>query len=136
MSALAHYPEDDLTVAVLTNRARHWPEVIERSIARAALGLPEPAVKDLPLDAAGRGAYAGTYDFGVYPLHVKDEGGTLRFYMGLGRPAYTLLHQGGHAFAAKEDPDAIRLIFSLKGGRANKLLLRMASMHWYAERVG
>ncbi len=135
MSALAHYPGDGLTVAVLTNRARHWPEVIERKIARRALGLPEPVVKDLPLGGEGRRAYAGTYDFGVYPLHVKDEGGRLRFYMGLGRPPYTLLHQGGHTFAAKEDPDAIRLTFSVKGGRADKLLLRMASMRWYAERA-
>ncbi|MCA1615126.1 MAG: beta-lactamase family protein [Acidobacteria bacterium] len=136
MSALAYYPDDDLTVAVLTNRALHWPEVIERSIARRALGLPTPVVKDLPLDDAGRRAYAGTYDFGVYPLYVKDEGGRLRFYMGLGRPTYTLLYQGGHAFVAGEDPDAIRLSFSMKGGRADNLLLRMASMHWYADRVG
>jgi len=136
MSALAHYPEDDLTVAVLTNRARHWPEVIERRMARAALGLPEPVVRDVPLDPGDRRAYAGTYDFGVYPLHVRDEGGRLRFDAGLGRPTYTLLHQGGHAFVAAEDPDAIRLTFTLRSGRADKLLLRMASMHWYAERAG
>jgi tetratricopeptide (TPR) repeat protein len=85
---------------------------------------------------AGRRAYAGTYDFGLYPLYVKDEGGRLRFHMGPGRPAYTLLHQGGHAFVAGEDPDAIRLTFTMRGGRADKLLLRMGSMHWYAERVG
>ncbi len=136
MCALAHYPDEDLTVAVLTNRARHWPEVIEGSIARKALGLPTPVVKDLPLDGVGRRAYAGTYDFGVYPLHLKDEGGRLRFYMGLGRPTYTLLHQGSHAFVAGEEPDAIRLTFNVRGGRADKLLLRMASMHWYADRVG
>jgi CubicO group peptidase (beta-lactamase class C family) len=136
MSALAHYPDADLTAAVLTNRARHWPEVIERKIARAALGLPAPAVKDLPLGREGPAAYAGTYDFGVYPLYVREEGGLLKFEMGLGRPIYTLAYQGGHAFVAKEDPDAIRLTFSMRGGRADKLLLRMASMHWYAERAG
>lgn len=80
----------------------------------------------------GRGR-AGTYDFGVYPLYVKEEGGRLRFYVGPGRPTYTLVHQGGHAFAAEEDPDAIRLTFSVRGGRADKLLLRMASMHRHAE---
>ena len=135
MSALAYYPEDDLTVAVLTNRARHWPEVIEKSIAREALGLPTPVVKDVPLGGGGRVTYAGTYDFGVYPLYVKEEGGRLRFYMGMGRPAYTLLYQGGHTFVAREDPDAIRLIFTVRGGRSDKLLLRMAAMHWYAERT-
>jgi hypothetical protein len=135
MSALAHYPEDDLTVAVLTNRARHWPEVIEREVARKALGLPVPVVKDLPLENKWRQAYAGTYDFGVYPLYIKEEGGSLRFYMGLGRPPYTLIYQGGHTFVAKEDPDAISLTFSVQGGRAGKLMFRMASMHWYADRA-
>jgi D-alanyl-D-alanine carboxypeptidase len=136
MSALAHYPEADLTVAVLTNRARHWPEVIERRIARAALGLPAPAFKDLPLGRERLAAYAATYDFGVYPLYVREAGGRLRFEMGLGRPIYTLAYQGDHTFVAKEDPDAIRLTFSMKGARAERLLLRMASMHWYAERAG
>ncbi len=67
--------------------------------------------------------------------YMPGEGGRLRFHVGLGRPAYTLLRQGRHAFAAGEDPDAVRLTFTMKGGRADKLLLRMASMHWYAERV-
>jgi len=135
MSALAYYPDADLTVAVLTNRARHWPEVIERAVARTALGLPTPVVKDLPLDRERLGVYAGTYDFGVYPLPVKEEGGRLKVSTGLGRPPYTLLFQGGHTFVAREDPDAIRLTFSLRDGRAEQLLFRMAAMHWYAERA-
>ena len=31
--------------------------------------------------------------------------------------------------------DATRLTFTVRGGRADKFLLRMASVHWYAERV-
>jgi hypothetical protein len=56
--------------------------------------------------------------------------------MGLGRPTYTLIYQGVHTFVAKEDPDAIRPSFSVRGGRADKLLLRTASMNWYAECAG
>lgn len=136
MNALAHYPEDDLTVAILTNRARHWPEVIERAVARKALGMPTPVVKDLPLGREKLRVYVGTYDFGVYPLHVKEEGERLRFYTGLGRPPCTLIYQGDHTFVAREDPDAIRLNFFVQGERAVKLLFRMAAMHWYAERAG
>ncbi|HEY9401545.1 MAG TPA: serine hydrolase domain-containing protein [Pyrinomonadaceae bacterium] len=135
MSALAYYPDADLTVAVLTNRARHWPEVIERAVARKALGLPTTLVKELPLDRERLRVYAGTYDFGVYPLQVKEEGGKLKAYTGLGRPPYTLLFQGAHTFVAREDPDAIRLTFSLRDGRAEQLMFRMAAMHWYAERT-
>lgn len=133
--ALAHYPEADLTVAVLTNRAQVWPEVIERAVARRVHGLPDPTFKDLPLGGPGPAAYAGTYDFGVFPLKVTVEGGRLLFDMSMGRPKYALLHQGSHAFVAESEPDAIRLTFKLRKGRADKLLLRMASMHWYAERV-
>jgi D-alanyl-D-alanine carboxypeptidase len=133
--ALAHYPEADLTVVALTNRAQLWPEVIEKKVARRALGLPAPVVRDVPLGAAGRRAYVGSYDFGVYPLKVSEVEGRLVFDMRLGRPPYVLLYQGGHTFVAEKEPDAIRLTFSARGGRADKLLLRMAAMHWYAERM-
>ena len=99
-------------------------------------GLSAPVVKDLPLGREGTRAYVGTYDFGVYPLQIKEEDGRLKAHAGLGRPPYTLSHQGGHVFVAREEPDAIRLTFSLRGGRADKLLFRVASMHWYAERAG
>lgn len=34
MSALAYYPADDLTVAVLINRSQIWPQTIEKAVAR------------------------------------------------------------------------------------------------------
>ncbi|MGQ0764016.1 MAG: serine hydrolase [Acidobacteriota bacterium] len=133
--ALAHYPDDDLTVAVLINRSLIWAEAIEKAVARAALGMPSPVVKDLPLAGEELQRYTGTYDFGVYPLRVFEEGGRLKFDMKLGRPPYTLLYQGDHTFVAQGDADAIRLTFSLLGGRADKLTLTMAAMRWYADRV-
>jgi hypothetical protein len=110
--------------------------VSERAVARKALGRPTPVVRDLPLERERLRVYAGTCDFGVYPLYIKEEGERLRYYMGLGRPPSTLIYQGGHTFVAREDPDAIRLTFSVQGSRAVKLLIRMAAMHWYAERAG
>ncbi len=133
--ALAYYPDDDLTVAVLANRSQVWPEAIEKAIARAALGMAPPVVKDLPLSPEERQRYIGTYDFGVYPLRIFDEGGRLKFDMKLGRPPYELLYQGDHTFVARSDPDAIRLTFSMLGGRADKLILEMAAMRWYADRA-
>jgi hypothetical protein len=133
--ALAYYPDDDLTVAVLANRSQVWPEAIEKAIARAALGMALPVVKDLPLSPEERQRYIGTYDFGVYPLRIFDEGGRLKFDMKLGRPPYELLYQGDHTFVARIDPDAIRLTFSMLGGRADKLIFEMAAMRWYADRV-
>lgn len=133
--ALAHYPADDLTVAVLTNRSQVWPETIEKAVARAALGIATPALKDLKLTHAERQQYVGTFDFGVYPLRVLNEGDRLTFDMGMGRSPYVLLYQGGNAFVAQEDPDAIHLQFSVRGGQADRLVLEMAAMRWYADRV-
>ena len=133
--ALAYYPEDDLTVAVLANRSQVWPEAIEKAIARATLGMAPPVVKDLPVRPEERQHYIGTYDFGVYPLRIFDEGGRLKFDMKLGRLPYELLYQGDHTFVAQSDPDAIRLTFSMPGGRADKLILEMAAMRWYADRM-
>lgn len=135
MSALAYYPADDLTVAVLINRSQIWPQTIEKAIARRALGIDAPAVKDLPLSRAQAQAFTGTYDFGVFPLRVFAEGGQLYFDMKMGRPPYALSYQGDRTFVARDEPDAIRLTFSLLKDRADKLVFEMAAMHWYAERV-
>jgi hypothetical protein len=56
--------------------------------------------------------------------------------MGLGRPPCTLLHQGNRTFVAREDPNAIRLTFSVRGRRADKILIRMAAVHRHADRAG
>lgn len=130
--ALAFYPEDDLTVAVLTNRSLIWPETIEKSLARAALKLPAPVVRDLPMSAERRAAYVGSYDFGVFPLRVIEEDARLKFDMSMGRPPYALLYQGRNAFVAERDPDAIRLFFN---ARADEMVIEMAGMHWYARRM-
>ena len=46
VSMLAHYPDDDVVVAVLANSENGNPGAIERRVARAALGLPEPETPD------------------------------------------------------------------------------------------
>jgi CubicO group peptidase (beta-lactamase class C family) len=132
---LAHYPDKDITIAVLTNIGHIWPEAIEKAIARAAHGLPTPVTKDVPVEIKDRQRYVGTYDFGVFPLRVIEEGGRLKFDMKMGRVPYVLLYQGDQVFVAESDPDAIRLTFSVSGERAGKMLIEMAGMHWYAERV-
>ena len=56
ISYASHYPDDDLTIAVLTNSGSGNPEAIEKRIARRVLGLAEPVVKDVALSAAERTA--------------------------------------------------------------------------------
>jgi hypothetical protein len=108
---------------------------ISNRLCHAEKNIPVSHVSAIHFRTRAARRVAGTYDFGVYPLHVKEEGETLRFYTGLGRPPCTLSYQGGHSFVACENPNAIRLTFSVQGDRAVKLLLRMATLHWSAERA-
>ena len=72
------------------------------------------------MDIKERQRYVGTYDFGVFPLRVIEEGGRLKFDMKMGRVPYVLLYQGDQVFVAESDPEAIRLTFSVSGERAGQ----------------
>lgn len=127
---LAYYPDADVTVALLTNRGRIWPEAIEKAVARAVLGVRAPALRDEPLDALAIERLVGTYDFGVFPVRVVADGSRIKFVLREGAQEYTLLHQGEQRFVARDEPDAIRI--ELGSGTA---VIEMAGMRWYAERV-
>jgi CubicO group peptidase (beta-lactamase class C family)/pimeloyl-ACP methyl ester carboxylesterase len=129
--SLAFYPEEELIVAVLTNDGNGWPEVIEKRIARALLGIPEPGVAELPLDASGLQRYLGTYDTGNFPLQVLEEAGRLRIDI---KGPIALRHEGSHSFASASDPDAVRLTFSMGASRADGVVLEFAGMRWYGVR--
>lgn len=113
---LAHYPADDLVVAVLANREGASVGQLEARIARRVLGIPEPKLQDLPLTAALRAGYVGTYGGAKeVTLQVVEQGGALVM-----APLGRLLHQGNHTFIAEAIPDA-RVVFRMEGARANAL---------------
>ncbi|MGZ3461645.1 MAG: serine hydrolase domain-containing protein, partial [Archangium sp.] len=57
---LMRLPKDDLTVVVLLNtEGSSSPPKLARQLARLALGIPEPEVKDLPLSADEARRYEG-----------------------------------------------------------------------------
>jgi CubicO group peptidase (beta-lactamase class C family) len=114
---LAHYPADDLVVVVLANREGASVGQLETRIARRVLGIPEPKLQDLPLAAALRAGYAGTYRGGKdVTLQVVEQGGALVM-----APLGRLLHQGSHTFLSDAIPDA-RVVFRMDGARATSLV--------------
>jgi D-alanyl-D-alanine carboxypeptidase len=122
---LAHYPDDGLTIAVLTNSAsvgREKAAEVEEALARAAFGLEIP---DLPLAAEDLARYEGAYtlQLGERALEVRvfAEDGRLRA-QATGQGVLRLLHQGAHTFVAAQDKD-IRLVFTVADGRAESLTL-------------
>lgn len=124
-SYLSHYPDDALTVAVLTNAGSGGPGQVEEILARTALGLELPSVVDLPLDADDSARYEGTYllSLGEQTLELRvfvDDGRLMAQAEGQG--ANRLRYQGDHEFVPTFD-DNVRLVFTVENGRAASVTL-------------
>ncbi len=138
--SLYDFPEDGLTVVVLTNTEGQNAYAITRAIARAALGLTQlptpPAatqniLDDKPISAAERKQFAGTYvlklerltaelhdSFAQYrrTFRVFDENGRLMI-QALGEGPERLFKQSDGNFAMRSKPNS-RVSFVLKDGAA------------------
>lgn len=123
---LSHYPDDGLTVVVLTNAAgvgRERGAELEEALARAAFGIEIP---DLPMAAEEAARYEGTYALQLpegrtLDLRVFVEDGVLKA-QAAGQRAARLRSQGGHAFLHETD-SGIRMVFTLEDGRAASVTL-------------
>lgn len=133
-SQLSRYPDDDLTVVVLTNCGNCDPTTVEQGIARVVLGIPEPKTKDIALPEEERGRYLGRYALAPgLVLRVFEEGARLRV-QGTGQPAVTLLFQGDHTFVLEPDP-SVKLVFRQGGPRSAALSLYQGGMKLEAPRL-
>lgn len=111
----AYYPDEDLTIVILTNRQAEAPSTssFEQKIARVVFDIPQPEIRDLPLSDAAAERYAGDYDlhpfvFGPprYGFVAKD--GKLHLSFGgteAGGPLIPLLSQGDNRFRAPFDDE-------------------------------
>lgn len=135
-AALAHYPADDLTIAVLTNLAGVPADAIELAIARAILGLPAPAVADLPVPADLRQRLLGRWEIGIpgFIVEVVDRGGRLAVRMPPPGWRGELRYQGGGRFASRAVPEAEQLRLA-DNAAVETLTILMGDMHWSARRV-
>jgi D-alanyl-D-alanine carboxypeptidase len=124
-SYLAHYPDDGLTIAVLTNAAgtgREKATEVEDALARAVFGLEVP---DLPITADEIARYEGTYTLqaGGRTLDVRVFGQDGRLHaQPEGQDATRLLNQGSHVFIAEAD-NKIRFVFTVQDGRVQGVTL-------------
>ncbi len=138
--SLYDFPDDQLTVVVLTNTEDQNAYAISRALARAVLGLPElpatpapvqKALADLPISSDERKRLAGTFvlklekltpglhdSFAQYrrTYRVFDENGRLMIQP-LGEGPERLLKQADDSFAMKSSPGN-RISFAIQNGRA------------------
>jgi CubicO group peptidase (beta-lactamase class C family) len=113
LSILDDYPDDSLSVVVLANSESARPGRLAQEIARVVLGAPAAAVADLPLGAADRSRFAGTYALGPLQVRVFETGGRLQA-QATGQSAFGLRWQGDSTFVAAFDDD-VRLVFQPAG---------------------
>jgi len=112
------FPDDDLTIVVLTNAdgGAVRPAIIATRIARLVLGIPEEPMRDLPLSAADAAPFLGTFesDEGTVTTFPRDGGIGFR-PAGADIPLIPLHYQGGKTFAISPDE---RLRMTTKDGKA------------------
>lgn len=126
-SHYAYYPEDDVTVALLTNNqgASVPPASIEHKFARVALGEDQPVIKDDSLSAKKLERFTGNFEikpfeFGppVYGFVAKDGKLHLQYAgVGSGAPLIPLLYQGKDTFVSALDDEHV-FRFDVKKGKA------------------
>lgn len=111
LTQLSHYPDEDLTVVVLTNTTSAHPGPLESRVARAVLGLPERRITLVELTDEELQIYKGVYDPGRSPIEVSIEDGILVAGRSRLRPI------GNHVFLSMVD-DFHEITFTIENGKA------------------
>jgi len=156
--SLYDFPEDQLTIVVLTNTEDQNAYAITRALGRAILGLPplpdpkpaaESALADKPVSADERKQLAGTFvlkldkvganlhdSFAQYrrTYRVFDENGRLMIQP-LGEAPERLLKQDDGSFALRSSP-AAHVSFAMKDMHTSLLKIDSSGFPLVGERVG
>jgi CubicO group peptidase (beta-lactamase class C family) len=109
----AYYPDEDLTIIVLTNRMglRPSPVSLENRIARIVLGIPAPDRRPVPVTQEELAAYTGDYElrpflFGPPQYSFAVENGGLVLKIGGPKaPGMPLVAIGGGRFVSALDDE-------------------------------
>lgn len=122
-SDLEYLADDALTVAVISNCDGFSPGKLALEIARAALGLPEFVVQDLPVPEHEMQRFAGDYQFETIPLAISfvERGGHL-WGRATGQGENRLKYQGNGEFRFEFD-DQVKVVFEQGEGPAETLVL-------------
>jgi len=140
----AYYPEEDLTIVLLSNRqvSSPAPASIEAKVARIVLDIPQPDIRQLTLSMEELHRYAG--DYTVHPFligfeklgFIADESGQLLLRFGgtgANAPGIPLLAQGHGEFRAPFDDE---WVFRFEGtdGQTQRVVSQYRDGTIFAER--
>lgn len=127
-TVLESFPDDNLTIVILENMGDAGspaPVAIAADIARAALGLKEPAVLDLPVPNAELAALSGKYDSDEGPVEIFAHDGKLHFRIPGNKTEGVLRRQSENVYAINDNTE-VRFVMS--GGRAEWSMVYMGGL--------
>jgi CubicO group peptidase (beta-lactamase class C family) len=105
ISELHHFPDDSLIVVVLTNTEGNAAPTLEKLIAKKALGIPIPVIKNLSVPSADSARFAGEYVLpGGLAIRIFASNGAFRA-QATGQGAFLLRYQGNGLFVAEFDDE-------------------------------
>ncbi len=140
----AWYPDDDITIVILTNHQAEAPSVVslEQKIARVMFGLPQPDISDLTLKQDELDRLQG--DFLLHPFlfgpprygFVGEQGKLYLRFGGIdaGGPKLPLLAQGDGRFVMAFDDEWV-FQFSREQNRAQSFAAQTRDGNFYAARI-
>jgi CubicO group peptidase (beta-lactamase class C family) len=134
VTMMAHYPETDMTVVVLSNTVGGHSGEVAEAVSKWALGIEEPPVLDLELSTEEMAVYVGVYEIRAgFELNVFVEDGRL-MTQATNQNAFRIRAQGNHLFIPTFD-DAVRLIFAVEDGKATTAILHQGGQVIEAARI-
>jgi hypothetical protein len=122
LSNLAHWPEHDLTIAIVSNSDAFPLQQAAYALARRALGEPDIVRESITVGDAELASCAGEYGFDLgqkVRFKVKDGGLAAHF------PRMGSIYRpfGERAFFLDSDPEVTLTFENVQGGRCQRLVV-------------
>jgi hypothetical protein len=122
VSSLVRWPQDDITVVVLSNIITFPADQVVYGLARRALGLPDVSRTRVVLDETRLGACAGRYRFEIGPLKLTAlDGGLTSDWP---RPNSRFHAVADEVFFLEKDPEVTLTFDELQDGAYQRLSIQ------------
>jgi hypothetical protein len=113
-NVLEYYPDDDLTIVVLTNSEASITALnIAGRIARAVLAIPPMPISEHQLSKADIACFSGKFQSADGTAILFEDQGRIRVKFGPDGPSLPLMYLGDGAFAA--GPDTVSKAYMTNG---------------------
>lgn len=134
ISVLVYLPDQDITVAALTNSRHVWLHSVVKNVAQAVMGIKAKAVRNLPIPDAEFERSVGAYDDYMFKFRVYRKGQQLFANIDqLGSPL-RLRYQGGHNYATG-DPQGFLFHFGPRTGAVKRVDWEWTELRAFARPV-